>query len=65
VLVDASSGPLFIGAAVVAALSAIGVLWPRCIAWPLAALGGWFSLNLGIRGWRQFKKHRRDRASSK
>jgi cardiolipin synthase len=64
VLVDASSGPLFIGAAVVAALSAIGVLWPRWITWPLAALGGWFSLNLGIRGWRLARKHRRKDRSS-
>ena len=59
VLADASSGPLLIGASVVAAFSVIGVLWPRWIAWPFAALSGWFALNLGIRGWRQLRKHRR------
>jgi cardiolipin synthase len=58
VLADASSGPLLAGASVAAALSVIGVLWPRWIAWPFAALCGWFSLNLGIRGWRQLRKHR-------
>jgi cardiolipin synthase A/B len=42
-----------------AVLSVIGIVWPRVIAWPLAALGGWLSLNLGIRGWRQLKGRRR------
>jgi hypothetical protein len=29
------------------------------IAWPLAVLGGWLALNLGVRGWRQLKGRRR------
>jgi cardiolipin synthase len=59
VLADASSGPLLAGALAAAALSAIAVLWPRWIAWPFAAVIGWFSLNLGIRVWRQLRAHRR------
>jgi cardiolipin synthase len=59
VLADASRGPLLIGALVLGALSVVGVLWPRTIAWPLAALGGWLSLNLGVRGWRQLTRRRR------
>jgi cardiolipin synthase len=60
VLVDASKGPLLAGALLLAALSVIGVLWPRVIAWPIAAMGGWLALNLGVRGWRQLKERRRE-----
>jgi len=56
VLADESTGPLLTGALLLAALSVAGVLWPRVIAWPLAALGGWLALNLGVRGWRQLKR---------
>lgn len=59
VLADASGGPLLAGASAAAALSVIAVLWPRWIAWPFAAVVGWFSVNLGIRVWRQFRKQRR------
>jgi cardiolipin synthase len=59
VLADESRGPLLTGALLLAALSVAGVLWPRVIAWPLAALGGWLALNLGVRGWRQLKRRQR------
>jgi len=36
------------------------VLWPAAIGWPFAALAGWFALNLGIRGWRQRARNRRE-----
>jgi cardiolipin synthase len=59
VLGDASIGPLLAGALVAVALSVIGVLWPRWIAWPFAALVAWLSLNLTVRAWRQFRRRRR------
>jgi cardiolipin synthase len=59
VLVDLSGGPLLTGALVLAALAVIGVLWPAGIAWPFVALASWLSLNLGVRGWRQRRQHRR------
>lgn len=59
VLTDASIGPLLAAASGAAVLSVVAVLWPRSIAWPFAAMVGWFSLNLGIRGWRQFMKRRK------
>jgi cardiolipin synthase len=64
VLADESRGPLVAGALLLAALSVIGVVWPRVIAWPLAALGGWLSLNLGIRGWRQLRRRRKPRGTT-
>lgn len=59
VLADASIGPLLTGALVLAALSIVGVLWPRAIAWPVAALGGWLCINVGVRSWRQFRRRGR------
>ncbi len=60
VLVDLTGGPLLTGALVLAALAAIGVLWPTAIAWPISALAGWVSLNLAVRGWRRCRRpHRR------
>lgn len=64
VLAEESRGPLVAGALVLAALSVIGVVWPRVIAWPLAALGAWLSLNLGIRGWRQLGRRRKPRGAT-
>jgi cardiolipin synthase len=52
VLGDTSSGPLFIGTLVLAALAVVAILWPAWIGWPFGVLAGWFALNLGIRSWR-------------
>jgi len=52
VLGDTSSGPLFIGTLVLAALAVVAILWPAWIGWPFGAVAGWFALNLGIRSWR-------------
>ncbi len=57
VLGDTSSGPLLIGTIVLAALAVVAVLWPAWIGWPFALIAAWFSLNLGIRGWRLRQKH--------
>ena len=56
VLGDTSSGPLFIGTVVLAALAVIAILWPAWIGWPFSAVAGWFALNLGIRSWRLRKR---------
>ena len=61
VLGDISSGPLLFGALFLAALAVTVLLWPTLIGWPFAALAGWFSLNLAVRGWRQRKQLRRER----
>jgi hypothetical protein len=45
---------------VLLALTAVAVLWPAWVGWPFAALCGWFALNLGIRGWRLQRRHRRE-----
>ena len=56
VLGDTSSGPLFIGTVVLAALAVIAILWPAWIGWPFGAVAGWFALDLGIRSWRLRKR---------
>jgi cardiolipin synthase len=58
VLGDTSSGPLFIGTVVLAAVAVIAILWPAWIGWPFGAVAGWFALNLGIRSWRLRKRRR-------
>jgi len=56
VLGDTSSGPLFIGTVVLAALAVTAILWPAWIGWPFGVMAGWFALNLGIRSWRLRKR---------
>ena len=58
VIADASSGPLLIGALVLAGLAAVAFLWPAWVAWPLGALGAWFALNLAI-GIVHVQRHKR------
>jgi cardiolipin synthase len=41
-------------------IAVVAVLWPAAIGWPFAALTGWLALNLGIRGWRQRERNRRE-----
>ncbi|MBO9662991.1 phospholipase D-like domain-containing protein [Dokdonella sp.] len=42
----AESGPLLFAAALLLGAAAIAVVWPRAIAWPLAALGIWLGASL-------------------
>jgi cardiolipin synthase len=64
VLGEAAGVPWLTTAIVFAMVAVIAVLWPAVIGWPFAALAGWLALNLGIRGWRQRARNRRDRRSS-
>lgn len=48
VLGETSSGPLLIGALVLAGLAVVAFLWPAWIAWPMGVLGAWFALNLAV-----------------
>lgn len=58
VLGDTSSTPPLLGAAVLLALAIIAALWPAFIGWPFAVLAAWFALNLGVSGWRLWRRHR-------
>ncbi|HUY83687.1 MAG TPA: phospholipase D-like domain-containing protein [Steroidobacteraceae bacterium] len=58
VLGDTTSGPLAATAAALAAFGACAFLWPRVVAWPIAAACAWLALNLIVRQWRQ-RRHRR------
>ncbi|HEX5305945.1 MAG TPA: phospholipase D-like domain-containing protein, partial [Dyella sp.] len=58
VLGDTGTMPLAIGTAVLAVIAIVAALWPPVIAWPLALLAAWFALNLGVRGWRNWRAHR-------
>lgn len=58
VLGDTETGPVLAGFLGLLVLGAIGVFWPRGLAWPLAAIALWFSLNLGVR-WLQLRARRR------
>ncbi len=49
-------GRIMAGAALVlAAIAALGVKWPRVLAWPLAAIALWFALALLIRAFRALR----------
>jgi cardiolipin synthase len=52
------TGPLLGGALALLFLTAIAVLWPRAIAWPLAALAFWLALGLAVR-WLRVRRERR------
>jgi cardiolipin synthase len=52
------------GAAVaLAGLAAVGVLWPKVIAWPLAAIALWFAIAFLIRAWRGRRRTRSSRGA--
>jgi cardiolipin synthase len=57
---EAAGVPWMTTALVLAVLAVVAVLWPAAIGWPFAALAGWLALNLGIRGWRQHARNRRE-----
>ncbi|UPG84132.1 phospholipase D-like domain-containing protein [Luteibacter aegosomatis] len=63
VLGDTESGPLLAGALVALVLTLVAVLWPAVIAWPLALVGAWFAVNLGISWW-NMRKRRKQRPPS-
>jgi len=65
VLGDVSSGPLLVGAVILAVFAVIGLVWPASVGWPFAALALWFSLNLTVRLIRQRRRPRRDRSDDK
>ncbi len=64
VLGDTSTTPLLVATLVLLALAVVAALWPAWIGWPLALLSTWFALNLGIRGWRMYRRRQRDRPGS-
>jgi cardiolipin synthase len=57
-------GPLLGGAVLLLVFTAIAVLWPRVIAWPLAALALWIAVGLCARWWRVRQQRRREKATS-
>jgi len=52
-----------IAAAALAVLAAIGVFWPKAIAWPTAAIALWFAIAFLIRAWRGRRDARRARTT--
>ncbi|HEX7130633.1 MAG TPA: phospholipase D-like domain-containing protein [Rhodanobacteraceae bacterium] len=63
VLSRAETGPLLWGALALLVVTAIAVMWPRAIAWPLAAIGLWIALGLAVR-WLRVRRERRRTAHS-
>ncbi|HET6912763.1 MAG TPA: phospholipase D-like domain-containing protein [Rhodanobacteraceae bacterium] len=57
VLSRGETGPLLGGALVLLVLTAIAVLWPRAIAWPLAAIALWIAIGLCVR-WLRVRRER-------
>ena len=47
----AEAGLLGTMAAIVAAFVVVAALWPRVIAWPLAAIGGWLAISWLLKSW--------------
>jgi cardiolipin synthase A/B len=58
VLENDSGIPLLVGTLGLALLAVVAALWPAWIGWPFAVIALWFSLNLGIRGWRLSQRRR-------
>ncbi|MDF4003482.1 phospholipase D-like domain-containing protein [Luteibacter sp. PPL552] len=59
VLGDTESGPLLAGAAVALVLTTVAIVWPAVIAWPLALVGAWFTVNLAVSWWNLRRRRRR------
>ncbi|MET0616119.1 MAG: phospholipase D-like domain-containing protein [Luteibacter sp.] len=51
VLGDTETGPLLAGFVAALVLTVVAILWPAVIAWPLALLGAWFTVNLSVSWW--------------
>jgi len=60
VLGDTETGPLIAGAVAALVLTTVAILWPAVIAWPLALLGAWFTVNLWVSWWTLRRKRRQD-----
>jgi cardiolipin synthase len=57
-------GKMLGGSAIVLIVVAtVGILWPKSIAWPLAAIALWFAIAISIRAWRGRRDRRRSRSS--
>jgi cardiolipin synthase len=50
-----------VAAASLIVLAAVGIAWPRAIAWPFAAIALWFAIAFVIRAWRGRRDARRGR----
>ena len=60
ILGKAAGVPWVTTAIAFAVVAVVAVLWPATIGWPFGALAAWLALNLGIRGWRQRARNRRE-----
>jgi len=56
VLGDTESGPVIAGALAALVLTLVAIFWPAVIAWPLAVIGAWFTVNLAVSWWTLRKK---------
>lgn len=63
VLGDTETGPLLAGFIAALVLTVVAVLWPAVIAWPLALIGAWFTVNLGV-SWSTLRQKRKSRPKS-
>lgn len=59
VLGDTETGPLLAGFVAALVLTVVAVAWPAVIAWPLALLGAWFTVNLAVSWWTLREKRRK------
>ncbi|HEX7326327.1 MAG TPA: phospholipase D-like domain-containing protein [Rhodanobacteraceae bacterium] len=57
VLSDAETRPLLGGACALLVIAIIAILWPRVLAWPLAAIALWIGVSLVAR-WLRMRRHR-------
>jgi cardiolipin synthase len=56
---------MLVATALLVAIAVTGALWPRVVAWPLAATALWFAIALLIRAGRGLREARRSRRSVK
>jgi cardiolipin synthase len=57
----AEAGLLATMAMVVLGIVVVAALWPRVIAWPLAAIGAWLAISWLLKGWHLLRDARRSR----
>ncbi|NID03463.1 cardiolipin synthase B [Luteibacter jiangsuensis] len=58
VLGDTETGPVLAGAAAALVLTLVAIVWPAAIAWPLALIGAWFTVNLTVNWWTMRQRRR-------
>jgi cardiolipin synthase len=61
VLADAETRPLLGGAIALVVVAVVAALWPRVLAWPVAALAAWIGISLVARWARMRRRARRTR----